>query len=216
MDQSFPSLSALGHAPTAESQLADSDVVPDARPAQAKTLVVQEPADPRRDLVRLSSGLGFAALYGLSLGARAGGVSLLRHALSASAGLAVVGALGMPSLFVLLALVNAPVSPGAMLAAGARALRAAGSVLAGLAPSAALLAVTIESPSAAALVARAGLALAGAIGLYQLIHAVRPLLRGLPFGMRMKSNALLLAFCVFAVLLAARVWSALPILLVAQ
>ncbi len=212
IDPSFPSLSAVGHAPTVEIRLAASDVVPDATPAQAETLFAQEPADPRRDLVRLASGLGFAGLYGLSLGARAGGVSLLQHAWAASAGLAAVGALGMPSLFVLLALVNAPVSPAAMLAAGARALRAAGLVLAGLAPSAALLAVTIESPSAAAFVARAGLALSGAIGLYQLIHAVRPVLLGLPLGLRMKSHALLLAFCVFAVLLAARVWYALPIL----
>ncbi|MEO6598454.1 MAG: hypothetical protein ABIQ16_01180, partial [Polyangiaceae bacterium] len=173
---------------------------------------VQEPSDPRRDVARLASGLGFAALYGLALGTRTGGASLLRHAWGSSAGLAAVGVLGLPSLFVLLALVNAPVSPGVLLSAGARALGSAGFALAGLAPSAALLVVTIESPSLAAFVAQAGLLLSGAIGLYQLVRAVRRMFIGLPLGLRIKGNALLLAFCVFAVLLAARVWYALPIL----
>jgi hypothetical protein len=160
----------------------------------------------------LATGLGFAALYGLSLGARTGGLSLVHHALSASAGLLAVGVLGVPSLFVLLALANAPVSPGAMLSHGARALGSAGFVLAGLAPSAALLVVTIESPSAAAFAARAGLLLAGGIGLYQLVSRVRTVLGELPLTARFKGNALLAVFCVFAVLLAARVWSGLPIL----
>jgi hypothetical protein len=212
MDQSFPTLSSIGNSPSASVQLPSTEVVPDSSSEQAPPAFVQEPSDPRRDVARLASGLGFAALYGLALGARTGGTSLLQHALASSAGLAAVGVLGMPSLFVLLALVNAPVSPGAMLSAGARALGSAGFVLAGLAPSAALLAVTIESPSAAAFVAQAGLLLSGGIGLYQLVGAVRRMFLGLPLGRRMKSNALLLAFCVFAVLLAARVWYALPIL----
>jgi hypothetical protein len=123
-----------------------------------------------------------------------------------------VGALGMPALFVLMALVNAPVSPAAMLSAGARSLASAGFVLAGLAPSAALLAVTIESPDAAAFVTRAGLTLAGSIGLFQLTSSVRAMLQDLPPVPRLKCNALLLAFCLFAIMLAARVWYALPIL----
>jgi hypothetical protein len=212
MDQSFPTLSSIGNSSGAAVQLPGSESVTESSLEQARQGFVQEPSDPRRDLARLASGLGFAALYGLALGARAGGASLLHHALASSAGLAAVGMLGMPSLFVLLALVNAPVSPAAMLSAAARALGSAGFVLAGLAPSAALLAVTIESPSAAAFVARAGLLLAGGIGLYQLVAVVRRLFLGLPLGLRMKSNALLLAFCVFAVLLATRVWYALPIL----
>lgn len=211
MDQSFPTLSSIGNSLGAAVPLR-REVVPDSSPEQAPSGFVQEPSDPRRDVVRLASGLGFAALYGLALGARMGGASLLVHALASSAGLAAVGVLGMPSLFVLLALVNAPVSPGVMLSAGARALGSAGFVLAGLAPSAALLAVTIESPSAAAFVAQAGLLLSGGIGLYQLVGAVRRLFVGLPLGLRVKSNALLFAFCVFAMLLAARVWYALPIL----
>src|SRR6478735_5616055 len=88
----------------------------------------------------------------------------------------------------------------------------AGFVLAGLAPSAALLAVTIESPEAAAFVTRGGLTLAGGIGLFQLTSAVRAMLKDLPPESRMKCTALLFGFSLFAIVLAARVWYSLPIL----
>ena len=110
-------------------------------PTLGARLIAPEAQSATQELARLGAGLGFAALYGLALGSRSGGMSMLQHAFGASAGLAAVGALGLPSLFVLLALVDAPVSPGALLAAGARGLASAGFVLAGLAPSAALLAV---------------------------------------------------------------------------
>lgn len=165
-----------------------------------------------QELARLAAGLGLAALYGVALGARSGGIALVQHALAASAGLAAVGVLGLPALFVLLALVDAPVSPAAMLSSGARALASAGFVLAGLAPSAALLAVTIESPDAVAFVTRAGLTLAGGIGLFQLTSSVRAMLEDLPAERRLKCNALLFGFSVFAIMLAGRVWYSLPIL----
>jgi len=178
----------------------------------AARLTAPETQGVSHELARLGAGLGLAALYGLALGARSGGLSLVQHALGASAGLLAVGVLGMPSLFVLLALVNAPVSPSAMLSAGARSLASTGFVLAGLAPSAALLAVTIESPDAAAFVTRAGLTLAGGIGLFQLTSAVSAMLAQLPPQSRLKCNALLFGFSLFAIMLAARVWYALPIL----
>jgi len=181
-------------------------------PTLGARLTAPETQGAAAELGRLAAGLGFAALYGLALGARSGGMSLAQHALAASAGLAAVATLGIPALFVLLALVNAPVSPLAMVSAGARSLASAGFVLAGLAPSAALLSVTIESPDAAAFVTRAGLTLAGGIGLYQLTSAVRAMLKELAPALRLKCNALLFAFCVFAIMLAARVWHTLPIL----
>jgi len=183
-----------------------------APPSLGARLTSSETQSARHELARLGAGLGLAALYGLALGARSGGMALVEHAIAASAGLTAVGVLGMPALFVLLALVNAPVSPLAMLSAGACSLASAGFVLAGLAPSVALLAVTIESPEAAAFVTRAGLTLAGGIGLYQLTSAVRATLKGLSPTLRFKCNALLFGFCVFAIMLAARVWYALPIL----
>ena len=182
------------------------------RPSLSSRLTAPETQSAAQELARLGAGLGLAALYGLALGARTGGMALVQHALGASAGLAAVGVLGIPALFVLLALVDAPVSPSAMLSAGARSLASAGFVLAGLAPSAALLAVTIESADAAAFVTRAGLTLAGGIGLYQLLSSVRAMLGELPPLARYKCNALLCGFSLFAIMLAARVWHALPIL----
>ena len=194
MEQSFPT---IGSAPP---------------PSLGARLTSAETQGATQELARLGAGLGLAALYGLALGARTGGVSLVQHALAASAGLAAVGVLGIPALFVLLALVDAPVSPGAMLSAGARSLASAGFVLAGLAPSAALLAVTIESPDAVAFVTRAGLTLAGGIGLVQLTSSVRTMLKDLPAERRLKCNALLFGFSLFAIMLAGRVWYTLPIL----
>jgi len=193
MEQSFPIVSA-------------------SPPSLGARLTSSQTRGVTQELARLAAGLGLAGLYGLALGARSGGIALVQHALGASAGLAAVGVLGIPALFVLLALVNAPVSPSAMLSAGARSLASAGFVLAGLAPSAALLAVTIESAQAAAFVTRAGLTLAGGIGLFQLTSSMRAMLDDLPRELRLKCNALLLGFSLFAIMLAARVWYTLPIL----
>jgi len=194
MEQSFPAIVSVS------------------QPSLGARLTSPESQGAAQEFARLGAGLGLAALYGLALGARSGGVALVQHALGASAGLAAVGVLGIPALFVLLALVNAPVSPSAMFSAGSRALASAGFVLAGLAPSAALLAVTIESPEAAAFVTRGGLTLAGGIGLFQLTSAVRAMLKDLPPESRMKCTALLFGFSLFAIVLAARVWYSLPIL----
>ncbi len=199
MEQSFPTIVSASQPSLGQ-------------PSLTARLTSPETQGASRELARLGAGLGFAALYGLAPGARSGGIALLQHALGASAGLFAVGVLGMPALFVLLALVNAPVSPSAMLSAGVRSLASAGFVLAGLAPSAAPLAVTIESPDAAAFVTRAGLTLAGGIGLFQLTSSVRAMLVDLPLGSRLKCNALLFGFCLFAIMVAARVWYRLPIL----
>jgi hypothetical protein len=164
------------------------------------------------ELGRVAAGLGFAAVYGLALGVRGGGASLLQHAFGAAFGLAAIGILAVPSLFVLLALVDAPVSPSAILSASARALASTGFVLAGLAPSAALLGVTIESRSAAAFIAAAGFGLAGGIGLARFVSSARELLGDVPSALRIKCNILLCAFAVFAVALAERIWQALPVL----
>ncbi len=173
-------------------------IVSACQPSLGARLTSAETQGATQELARLGAGLGLAALYGLALGARSGGMAL--------------AVLGIPALFVLLALVDAPVSPSAMLSAGARSLASAGFVLAGLAPSAALLAVTIESPDAAAFVTRAGLTLAGGIGLFQLHSSVRAMLTELPPERRLKCHALLWGFSLFAIMLAGRVWYTLPIL----
>jgi hypothetical protein len=165
------------------------------------------------ELSRLAAGLGLAGVYGLALGARSGGVLLLRHALGVPLGLLVVGAVVVPSLFVVLALLDAPMTPSKMLSASARSLASTGLVLAGLAPAAAMLVVTITSGGAAALVAKLGFLLAGGIGILGLVGSVRAALVESPSFLRMNVFIALCGFSVIAAALAVRAWSGLlPIL----
>ena len=196
---------------TSESNVLSMPVL-DASGATAP-LVHELPPDSRRDLSRLAAGLGLSAVYGLALGAHAGGVELLRHAFGAPLGLLVVAAVTAPSLFVRLALIDAPLRPAQMLAAVAQGAFSSGLVLAGLAPAAAMLVVSIQSPAAAASLAGLGLLLAGGIGLLNVFTVLDGCLKS--SSMRLRSRAWL-SIAVFALLscaLSARTWYAwLPLL----
>ncbi len=166
-----------------------------------------------RDLSRFASGLALASAYGLALGARGGGVLLLRHALGAPLGLLVVAAVAAPSLFVRLALMDAPLRPAQMLAAVAQGTFASGLVLAGLAPAAAMLVVSIESAQAAAWMSGLGLWLAGGIGLVNLFSALGEGLSGASLRMRSRAFVAIAIFAALACALSARAWCAwLPVL----
>lgn len=165
------------------------------------------------DLSRLGSGLGLAAIYGLALGARGGGTQLLRHALGAPLGLLVVATLAAPSLFVRLALMDAPLRPAQMVGAVAQSTFAAGLVLAGLAPAAAMLVVSIESAPAAAWMSGLGLWLAGGIGLVNLFGALSAGMAGASLSLRSRAFVSIAIFAVLACALSARTWGAwLPLL----
>lgn len=172
------------------------------------------PAEPlARDLSRLATGLALASVYGLALGARGGGVELLRHALGAPVGLAVVAAVAAPSLFVRLALMNAPLQPAQMLAATAQGTFTTGLVLAGLAPAAAMLVVSIESVEAAAWMSGLGLWLAGGVGLSNLIAALHEGLAGADLKLRSRALLSIAIFALLACALSARAWGTwLPLL----
>src|SRR5262249_22694006 len=144
------------------------------------------------------AGLLLASLYGLALGARRGGIDLVRHALGAPAALLVVGAIAVPALFVVLSLFDAPVTLAKTISATARAAASTGLVMAGLAPAATLLAVTIESATVAGFIARVGLVLAGSIGVLPLLGDLYGELSAAPFGVRMKSSLALFGFALFA------------------
>ena len=170
-------------------------------------------ASLNRDLSRLGSGLLLAAVYGLALGARGGGTELLRHAWGAPLGLAVVAAVAAPSLFVRLALIDAPLQPAQMVAAISRGTFAAGLVLAGLAPAATLLVVSIESARAAAWMSGLGLWLSGGIGLVNVLAALHGALAVAEDGVRSRAWLSVTIFAVLCVALAARAWYAwLPLL----
>src|SRR5688500_6847154 len=113
---------------------------------------------------RWLGGLLLAAVFGLALGARLGGLALLQHALGVPAGLCATGLLGVPPLYVLLTLFDAPISLSEIASWVGRALSSIGAVLGGLAPAVALLAVTIQSADVAGFAARFGLAIDCAIG----------------------------------------------------
>jgi hypothetical protein len=160
---------------------------------------------------RLLGGLFLSAVFGLALGARMGGLALLQHALGVPAGLCAMGLLGVPPLYVLLTLFDAPISLAEIATCLGRALASIGAVLGGLAPAVALLGVTIQSPYVASFAARFGLAMACAIGGAPLLFRVFEKLGG-P-ALKFKGGLLLCGFAVFAGAVSARTWQALlPIL----
>lgn len=169
--------------------------------------------DVALELRRLLGGLCLAGGYGLALGARSGGLGLLRHALGAPLTLLSVGVIAVPSLFVVLSLFDAPITLERTLSATSRAAASSGLLLAGVAPATALLLVTIESASTAAFVVKAGLLLAGCFGGLPLLSAFNQALKAAPAATRFKGRCALLGFAVFGLALAMRMaFSLLPIL----
>jgi hypothetical protein len=160
------------------------------------------------ELLRFAAGLGLATVYGLALGARTGGAALLSHALGAPAALCVVGGVGVPAFAIVLALMNAPVDGRRLVAVTARAVGATGLVLAGLAPAALLFALTSGTHDAAAGSAILGLWLAGLLGLTRLLGGLRAALSGADSATRLLALFASVGFGLFAIALAARVWSA--------
>jgi len=179
----------------------------------ARLVGSSHPAPLAREGARVVTALALAAIYGAALGARGGGASILAHAAGAPAALAAVASLGVPALYIGLAFFGAPVGPHTAVSITSRAIATTGLVLAGLAPAAALLVVTVESPGVAAATSCAGLAVAGAIGLVSFVRGLHDEIRTSDSATRTISTLIVAAFCLFAVLLASRVWwSALPIL----
>lgn len=162
---------------------------------------------------RALSGLGLAALYGLAIGARQGGGLLLGHALGVPLGLLLLGMVGAPCLFVFLALFRANIDGMALVGAFARGMGSAGLLLAGLAPAAALFVVSSATPQAAAFAVLFGLVLSGGLALGRIVLEI---LRALWAGGSVSNVAaygIVGGFAFFAVLLEARIWSAmLPVL----
>ena len=159
------------------------------------------------------SGLGLAALYGLAIGARQGGALLLAHAVGVPLGLLLLGVVGAPCLFVFLALFRANIDGAILAGAFARGVSSAGLLLAGLAPAAALFVVSSATPQAASFAVLFGLVLGGGLSLARIVMEI---LRGVWASgslSRLAAFGIVGGFAFFAVLLEARIWSAmLPVL----
>lgn len=179
----------------------------------ADLLAEQKVPSLRREAARFGIGLGLAAIYGLALGARGGGAAFFTHAIGVPAAMLAAFGVGVPALYIFLALVDAPVAPAAMGAAATRATATGGLVLAGLAPAAALFVVTSERPGAAALAAAVGLAIGGAFGLGSVVSDLRKVIAEARATTRFTADLAFGAFGLFAIVVALRVWvSLLPVL----
>ena len=133
----LPSPDRVGTGPTsagAELRHAGSTKTAPARPPATDPLAATASVLVRDEAARAGVGLGLAALYGLALGARTGGVSFLRHGVGVPAALAVSLGIGVPALYIGLALLDAPVDLARAFRAASRATFTTGLVLAGLAP----------------------------------------------------------------------------------
>jgi len=157
-------------------------------------------------LPRVGAGLGLSALYGVALGTRAGGSSVFEHALGVPAAVLFVMLFGLPALYIVLAFLKTPLGVGDALSATTRATVTTGIVLAGLAPAVALYVVTSDATIAAGVSAALGLALAGFLGLRQLIGTMSRQLKGTDTATFGLATIVSYGFALFAAVLGARVW----------
>lgn len=181
---------------------------PRVRPSWARSLLEVD-GDARALASRTAFGIGLAAIYGAALGAREGGWALLSHAAGVPAALVAVGLVGLPSLYIVLALFDAPLSTRKAAGAAVRGIASSGLVLAGLAPLAALYVVTSASSEAAGVAGTFGLVLGGLLGLRHLVTTLREALTEADSATRLVATVAQLGFGLFAVLLGWRIWSGL-------
>jgi hypothetical protein len=167
------------------------------------------PAPPTtwtREIQRLGVGLGLAAVFGTALGLRQGGVSLATSAAGASAGMLAVAVVAVPAFAIVLALASAPIDSFALARATTRAVAKAGLVLGGLAPAVALYVVTVEDAITVTMVGFGALILAGCIAMRSFHDDLAPTLVEAPLATRWATRAAMIAFLLFAAVLASRIW----------
>lgn len=156
---------------------------------------------PRQEARRFLAGLALAATFGLALGAGLGIPAMAAHAIGVPIAFVVVALVGGPAFYVALTHAGVAVSPLALAGALSRGVDSAGLVLAGLAPTMLLLAVTCESQTTVAVYGVLGLAAGGWLGLRAIF---RELGRGQLWTVRERLPHL--AFAIFAGVLSLRVW----------
>jgi len=214
-DDSSPSAPPEPNEHEPSARMSDDAAEAPARPSWwTAALLAQHPDfSVSAEARRFGIGVGLSALYGLSLGARAGGKAFFAHAVGVPSALCAVAALGVPALYIVLALFDVPIEHPRVIAAASRSAARTGLVLAGLAPAAALFVITSEHRATAAVAALVGLFMAGAIGMGGLLGELRHALVRARAGARAGADFAFMGFGLFATLLAARVWwSMLPLL----
>jgi len=166
----------------------------------------------REGAKRFGAALALSAAYGLSLGTRDGGLSIVKHAAAVPLAPLAVTALGVPALFIVLTLFDAPVEPKDAVAAASKGAASTGLVLGGLSPAMALFVTTTSSRLGAAFCAGLGLIVAGVFGMRAFLKAIGAPLAKASAGVRTMCGFALAGFALFGTALAARVWwSMLPL-----
>jgi hypothetical protein len=160
------------------------------------------PRRPRQELRRFLVGLALAATFGLALGAGRDMAAMAAHAVGVPIAFVVVALVGGPAFYVALAHAGVDVSALALAGALSRGTASAGLVLAGLAPTMLLLAVTCESQVTVAVYGVLGLAAGGCLGLRAMF---RELERG-QLAWTVRARLPHLAFAIFAGVLSLRIW----------
>ncbi len=164
---------------------------------------------------RLAAAASLAAVYGVSLGLRHGGLTFAWGAAGAPLGIVAVGAVAAPALAILLALADAPLPALDLARATTRAAAKAGMLLAGVAPATALFVVTVEDAFTVTIVGFAALVLAGVVAARSFQHDLEPMIAKAPPAQQAIVRFAIWAFLAFAGALALRVWGlALPMLTV--
>jgi hypothetical protein len=202
-------------------QAAEPDVVESPAPKQsaptfASSLLGEGLIDDKlalgEGLRRFGTAMVLAAGYGLAVGTRDGGLSILKHAAAVPLAPLAVSLVGVPALLIVLTLFDAPVSPTAAFSAASRGAAATGIVLGGLAPAMALFVTTTTTRPGAAISAGLGLILAGIFGLRAFMRTIGAPIRHAETLPRTVSGFALTGFAIFATALSARIWwSTLPI-----
>jgi hypothetical protein len=176
---------------------------PDAQP------FVVDAVEHAREARHFLGGLALTATFGLALGGGLGAAAMAIHAVGVPLGFLAVALLGGPAFYVALAHAGVEISAVALIASLSRGIAGAGLVLAGLAPTMLLMAVSCESHLTVAAYGVLGLAAAGCVGLRAIF---RELERRQP-STGIAASLPRVAFAIFAGVLCLRVWwSVLPVL----
>jgi hypothetical protein len=160
----------------------------------------------RGEASRLVIGLALASLYGVALGARHGSLAMVVQAVGVPLGFVAVALLAAPAFYILLAHAGHPIGPLGLAAAVSQATATAGLMLAGLAPGAALITVSVEADATAAVYGMLGLVVGGGLGLRCLCRQLGAELQQTAPGQRLAGWMVTVGFACFAALLAMRVW----------
>lgn len=158
-------------------------------------------------LLPLGRGALFAAAFGIAFGIGTTDGHILGLALAVPLTFAASIAVAIPSLFVVLAMLEAPIELGELLSAATSAYQHSGIVLGGLAPTLLLLSTSITDRYLVYFLGCGGLSLAALLGAYRLTSEAHSTLRKQTGSTKLRHWAVLLTFVGLSFEIAARFWT---------